>query len=313
MTKPDLLLIGPYRDSDMEALAKVYTLHRYWKATDKPAFLQALAPSVRAIGTRGDLRVPADIIAALPKLEIIACFGVGVDGIDLAAARARGIKVTNTPDVLTDDVADLAMALILAVARKLPEAQSHLISNAWKQGDFPLTTRASGKRIGIIGMGRIGQAIAERARAFKMDIAYFNRSPKAGLPYQATASIEELAGQSDFLVAALTGGKQTEGIVSASVLKALGPSGYFINVARGTVVDEAALITALQEKTIAGAALDVFRNEPNIDPAFLTLGNVVLVPHVGSATIETRAAMGKLVYDNLAAHFAGQPLLTPVP
>ena len=313
MTKPDLLLIGSYPEADMAALEKAYQVHRFWEAADKQAVLREIGPRIRAIGTRGDLTVPGDLIAALPRLEIIGCYGVGVDGIDLAVARSRKIAVTNTPDVLTDEVADLALALVLAIARKIPQAHLHVTSGAWKKDVFPLATKTSGKRLGIIGMGRIGQAIAERAAAFKMDISYYNRSPKQGLPYKACSTIEQLAEQSDFLVAALAGGKHTERLVSAEVLKALGPKGLFINVARGSVVDEPALLAALEAKTIAGAALDVFLNEPDIDPRFMKLDNVVLLPHVGSATVETRAAMGKLVLDNLAAHFAGDPLLTPVP
>lgn len=313
MTKPELLIIGPYPEKDMALLAESYTLHRLWEAGDKAAFLKSVGPNIKAVGTRGDLAVPADIIAALPNLEIIACYGVGVDGIDLATARSRGIRVTNTPDVLTDDVADLALGLLLAIARKLPQAQNHLLEGEWSKAPYPLTTQASRKRIGIVGMGRIGQAIAQRAAAFKMDIGYYNRSPKLDLPYTAYASIEDLASNTDFLVAALAGGKQTENLISRSAFEALGPTGYFINVARGSVVDEAALLDVLESNAIAGAGLDVFWNEPNINPRFMKLTNVVLVPHVGSATLETRGAMAKLVRDNLAAHFAGHPLLTRVP
>jgi lactate dehydrogenase-like 2-hydroxyacid dehydrogenase len=303
--------MGSYPEWDMAALAETYTLHRYWEAMDKAGFLNELAPVVRAIATRGDLGTSADVIAALPKLEIISCYGVGLDAIDLKTAKARGIHVTYTPNVLHEDVADLALALTLAIARRVPQGDVFVRSGKWATENFPLVTRMHGKRMGLIGMGMIGQAIATRATAFGMTVSYHSRSRRSDLSYSYFDSPVALASQSDFLIAAVTGGAATAKLVNADVLKALGPAGYFINVARGSVADEAALLAALENKTIAGAALDVYLNEPAIDPRFFTLDNVVLQPHHGSGTIETRKMMGQLVRDNLAAHFAGRPLPTP--
>jgi lactate dehydrogenase-like 2-hydroxyacid dehydrogenase len=312
MSKPEILMLGSYPQWDMDALEQSFTVHRYWEAADKPAFLAKVAKGVKALGTRGDLTIPADLYAALPNLEIIACYGVGVDGIDLKLAKSRNIAVTNTPGVLHEEVADIALALMLATARKLPQGERHLREGKWKDQPFPIATRTYGKRLGLIGIGAIGQAIARRAVAFNMPVAYTARSPRANLPYTFHATPVDLAANCDFLVAACTGGKETAGIVSAEVLQALGPKGYFVNIARGTVADEAALLAALQTGAIAGAGIDVFYNEPAIDERFFTLENAVLQPHVGSATEETRRAMGQLVRDNLAAHFAGRPPLTPV-
>jgi len=312
VTKPDLLMIGAYPQWDMDELERDYTVHRLWEAADQTAFIARHAANVRAVGTRGDLVCGADIINALPKLEIIGCYGVGTDGIDFTATRPRRIKVANTPDVLTDDVADFAIGLMISIARLMPQGERHLRAGLWPQSGMPLATKVSGKRLGIVGLGRIGQAVGKRAEAFGMTIGYFNRSPKLDSPYRRFESLAELASNSDFLVAVIAAGAATAKIVSRDVLKALGPDGYFINVARGSVVDEEALIEALQSKSIKGAALDVYLNEPTIDPRFLALENAVLLPHMGSASVETRKAMGKLVRDNLAAHFSGKPLLTEV-
>ncbi len=312
MSKPELILMGEYAATDMASLESDYTVHRYWEATDKVAFLASHAGTVRALATRGDLGVSGDVINALPSLELICCFGVGVDAIDLTEAKARGIKVTTTPNVLNEDVADLALALMLGIARQIPQADTFTRLGDWAKGNFPLLTRVNGKRLGILGLGRIGMAIARRAESFSMPVSYCTRSKRADVGYQYFASAAELAGHSDFLVAILPGGEATAKIVNADVLKALGPKGFFINVARGSVVDEAALLHALKTKAIAGAALDVFWNEPKINPRFFSLQNVVLHPHGGSGTSETRAAMGKLVRDNLAAYFASQPLLSPI-
>lgn len=312
MTKPEILMIGAYPEWDMDELERDYTVHRLWEAADQTAFIARHAANIRAVATRGDLVCGAEIINALPKLEIIGCYGVGTDGIDFSATRPRGIKVANTPDVLTDDVADLAIGLMISIARLMPQGERHLRAGLWPQSGMPLATKVSGKRLGIVGLGRIGQAIGKRAEAFGMTIGYCNRSPRPGSSYRRFESPAELAANSDFLVAAVAAGAATAKIVSRDVLKALGPSGYFINVARGSVADEEALIEALQSKSIKGAALDVYLNEPTIDRRFLTLENAVLLPHMGSASVETRKAMGKLVRDNLAAHFAGKPLLTEV-
>jgi lactate dehydrogenase-like 2-hydroxyacid dehydrogenase len=308
----DVLMIGPYPDREMRAMDEAWTVHRFWDMADKPGFLAARGASIRALATRGDLGADKALIDALPNLEIIVCFGVGTDGIDLAAARARGIRVTNTPDVLTGDVADLAIGLILDVMRAMPQGDQHDRTGAWAKGPMPLVRRFYGKKIGIAGFGRIGQAVARRAGGFDVEIGYFSRSAKPERPERYFPSLVELARWSDVLVVTLAGGGGTLDLVNRDVLAALGPEGYFVNVARGSVVDEAALLEALETKAIAGAGLDVFRNEPNIDPRFVKLSNVALQPHHASGTVETRAAMGQLVRDNLAAYFAGRPLLTPV-
>lgn len=307
-----LLLLGSYEPDDMLALEREYNVHRYWEAADKDKLLREVADKVRAIGTRGDIKIPPAVVAALPKLEIIACNGVGTDGINLVEAREKGVRVTNTPDVLNEDVADLALGLMLAIARHIPQADAFMRKGQWENGDYPLLNCMHGKRLGLVGIGRIGQAIAKRAASFNMEIAYHARHKKPDLAFSYFASPVGLARNVDFLVSIIPGGAATAKLINAEVLNALGPKGYFINVARGTVVDEEALLQALENKTIAGAALDVYLGEPNINPRFFALQNAVLHPHGGSATVETRAAMGKLVLDNLNAHFAGKPLLTPV-
>jgi lactate dehydrogenase-like 2-hydroxyacid dehydrogenase len=249
---------------------------------------------------------------ALPRLEIIANFGVGVDNIDLEAAKSRRIVVTNTPDVLNDCVADAAMALMLNTLRKFSRAETYLRSGEWAaKGPFPLSTSLGGKTLGMLGLGRIGSAIARRAEAFGMIIRYHTRSKK-DLPYAYDADPIKLASNSDVLMIAAPGGAETSCIVNAAVLDALGPRGYLINIARGTLVDEPVLLRYLQEQRIAGAGLDVYADEPRVPKEFLTLDNVVLLPHVGSATIETRTAMGKLQIENLRLHFAGKAVTTRV-
>ena len=312
MAKPVLLMLGSYPPHDMEELEKHFHILKFWEEKNQAAFLAAHAGDIRAIATRGDLGAKRELINQLPKLEVISCFGVGVDGIDLAACRDRGIKVTNTPDVLTEDVADLALALMLSIARQIPQADAYTRAGAWANGSFPLLTRMNGKRLGILGLGRIGLAIAKRAEGFSMTISYHTRLPRPECAYTYYPTAVELARKSDFLVAIVPGGAATDKLVDSKVLAALGSKGFLINVARGSVVDEEALLTALEAKSIAGAALDVFWKEPNINPRFFKLENVVLHPHGGSGTVETRAAMGKLVRDNLSAHFAGKSLLTPV-
>jgi len=312
MSKPEVLMIGPYPSWDMEDLETRYTIHRLWEVEDRETFLARQGSSIRAVATRGELGASAELLKKLPKLEIVSCYGVGTDAIDLNFARENGIRVTNTPDVLTEDVADLGMALMLAVARRLPEGDAHVRDGGWSKGNMHLTTRVCGKRVGVVGMGRIGAAFARRAAAFDCTVSFFARSPKPNLPYAFVSDLVELARRSDFLVVTLAGGEGTRGIVTAEVIEALGPDGIFINISRGTTVDEAALLDALEHGRIRGAGLDVFLNEPAINPRFSQLKNVVLQPHHGSGTVETRQAMGKLVRDNLAAHFSGQPLLTPV-
>lgn len=309
---PHVLMTGAYPEWDMTPMQSAYTLHRLWEAPDRAAFIAEHAGSVRAIATRGELGASAELIAALPKLELVACYGVGTDAIDLAACRARGIRVSNTPDVLNGDVADLAVGLMLALQRRIPAGDAFVRSGAWAEGGVPLATRVFGQRVGIAGFGRIGGTIARRLSGFDVELGYFSRSPKADSPHRHFASLEAMADWCDVLIVILPGGDATRGIVGAQVLKALGPRGWLVNVSRGTTVDEGALLQALEQRSIAGAALDVFLNEPRIDPRFAALDNVVLTPHQGSGTEQTRRAMGELVRRNLEAHFAGQPLVTPV-
>ncbi|MDE3026984.1 MAG: 2-hydroxyacid dehydrogenase [Paracoccaceae bacterium] len=312
MTKPHVLQIGSYPEWDEAPLREAYTLHRYYAAHDPAALLADVGPKVRAIATSGTAGASQDLIRACPNLELIAIYGVGFDAVDLATCRARGIAVTNTPGVLTDDVADLAITMMLALTRRTLQADTWVRSGRWAaQGPFPLGRRAFGRRAGILGLGRIGTAIAHRLSGFDMDIAYSARSAKA-TPWTFLPDPVALAARSDILFVALAASAETRDIVNAEVLRALGPDGIIINISRAANIDESALLDALECGGIAGAALDVFEAEQNLNPRFLLLDNVLLQPHIGSATIETRRAMGQLMRDNLFAHFAGHPLLTPV-
>ncbi|MBL8346825.1 MAG: 2-hydroxyacid dehydrogenase [Rubrivivax sp.] len=279
-----------------------------------PAAFAAAAPRIRAVAASGESKLPAELVGRLPALEIVAVMGVGYDGIDVPACKARGAMVTHTPDVLNDDVADLALGLMLSAARQLPAADRYVRAGEWAaKGPMPLARKMSGARCGIVGMGRIGKAIAHRAQAFGMSIAYTARSAKADLPFRFFPSAEALAAESDFLVIITPGGAGTKHMIDAKVLRALGKKGILVNVARGSVVDEAALIEALEQGVIGGAGLDVFENEPNVPERLRALPHVVMVPHIGSATTSTRQAMADLALANLEAHFAGRPLKTPVP
>lgn len=312
MTKPDILMMGAYPQWDMDDLEQRYRLFKVWEADDRDALIAAAAGSVRAIATRGELGASAELMAKLPNLEIVSCYGVGTDAIDLAYAKSRGIRVTNTPDVLTGDVADIAIGLSLAICRQIREGHDYVLSGQWAKANMGLVTRFFGKKVGIAGMGRVGAATAKRAAGFDCDIRYFDTQARDDLPWDFEPDLKALAAWADFLIVTIAGGPSTFGIINADVLAALGPDSYLINVSRGTTVDEPALLAALESKVIKGAALDVFHNEPRIDPRFLTLPNALLQPHHASGTVETRKAMGQLVRDNLAAHFAGKPLITPV-
>lgn len=281
--------------------------------TDPAAFAR-VAPTIRAIAAGGESKVRAELIQTLPALEIISVMGVGYDGVDVAAAKARGAVVTHTPEVLNDDVADLAIGLMLSAARQLPAADRYVRSGDWAaKGPMPLARKMSGARLGLIGMGRIGQAIAHRALAFGMSVAYTARSAKPLLPYAFHPDAVALARESDFLVAITPGGAGTRKLINAEVLEALGSEGILVNVARGSVVDEEALIDALERGVIAGAGLDVFEAEPKVPERLRALPHVVLAPHIGSATGQTRQAMAALAFANLGAQFDGQPVHTPVP
>lgn len=305
-----LIQIAPVYALTQAQLERDYNVFRWFDAPDRESVLR-LAGGVRVAVTSGFFGMSAALMEKLPRLELIACFGVGVDAIDLAAARARGIQVTNTPDVLTDDVADLAIGLMLATLRRIPQGDRFTRDGRWPQGNFGLFAKASGKRMGIVGMGRIGQAIAHRAAAFDMPIAYHGPSRK-DVPWRYEPDLVALARDVDVLVAACPGGAATRGLVNRAVLEALGPTGAFINIARGSVVDEPALVELLQAGQLGSAGLDVFADEPKVPAALFELDNVVLSPHQASATHETRAAMGQLVLDNVAAFCAGKPLVTPV-
>jgi lactate dehydrogenase-like 2-hydroxyacid dehydrogenase len=310
--KHDLILTAKGHAGTQQRMEREFNLIKLWEQPDRAAALRAAAPKVRALAHTGHSKVDAALMDALPKLEIIANFGVGVDQIDLDAAKARGIVVTNTANALNDCVADCAMALVLNALRKFPQADCYLRAGRWKsKGTYPFTTALGGKTLGILGLGRIGEEIAGRARAFKMDIRYHNRNRK-NLPYAYDPDPVTLAKNSDVLLAITPGGRETEKLVNAAVLDALGPQGYFINVARGSVVDQAVLLKYLQENRIAGAGLDVFEKEPDVPPEFFELDNVVLLPHMASATNETRTAMGDLQIENILLHLSGQAVKTPV-
>jgi lactate dehydrogenase-like 2-hydroxyacid dehydrogenase len=312
MAAEHVLMIGPYPEWDMADLEARYAVHKFWEAADKSAFLRECAGSIRAVATRGELGASATLMAGLPNLEIVSCYGVGTDAIDLGHARAHNIRVTNTPDVLTEDVADIGIGLLLATARKIPQADAHVRSGAWARGGMPLVTRVHGKKLGIAGMGRIGAAVARRAAAFDCEISCFSMNRRSDLPYEYVDTLVGLARRNEFLIVTMAGGESTKHIVNAEVLAALGPDGILVNISRGSTVDEPALLSALESGGIKAAGLDVFWNEPRIDPRFLALDNVVLQPHHASGTIETRKAMGQLVRANLAAHFSGRALVTPV-
>lgn len=310
--KPEIILVEPMMASIEAKLDDAYTVHRLSAYPDRAALLAEVGPRVRAIATGGGTGAARDLVDALPNLGIIAINGIGTDAVDLVHARARGIRVTTTPGVLTDDVADLAMALLLAGMRRLTQADRFVRAGRWPTDRMPLARKATGKRLGILGLGGIGRAVARRAEGFGMEIAYTNRKPADGAPWRFVPDPVRLAADSDILVVAVTGGTATRHLVDRAVLDALGPEGLLVNVARGSVVDEEALVAALAEGRLGGAALDVFANEPHVPEALFAMDQVVLVPHQASATQETRTAMGELVLANLAAYFAGEPLPTPV-
>lgn len=312
MKDVEILSVGPMYPVSLETLANDFTVHTLWQSQDKPALIAKVRDRIRAIQSFGPYGVDAKLIDTLPKLEIIANAGVGVDAIDLVAAKRRGVIVTNTPDVLNDCVADLAMGLTIATLRRMIVADRYVREGNWPKGAMPFARRVSGKSMGILGLGRIGKAIAKRAEAFDMRVAYHGRKPQADVAYKYYASLTEMARDCDVLMVICAGGADTYHLVNAEVLAALGPEGTLINVARGSVVDELALVKALADGTLGAAGLDVFEAEPQVPEALWTMDNVVLQPHVASATHETRKAMGDLTVDNLRAHFAGKPVLTPV-
>jgi lactate dehydrogenase-like 2-hydroxyacid dehydrogenase len=316
MAKPGLLHTGPMMDLIEQGVAPAFEVHRLHQAPDREALLTRIAPSVRAIctGSHTGVRTDAALMARFPNLKIIGNFGVGYDTIDIPVAANRGVIITNTPDVLTEEVADTTLGLLLATLREFYDAEKWLRDGRWPgEGDYRLTASLRDRSVGIAGFGRIGKAIARRIEAFGIPVSYFGRNPQAGVANRYYSDLVTMARDIVTLILVIPGGPATANLVDARVLEALGPRGILINMARGSVVDEAALIAALKARTILRAGLDVFVGEPNINPEFMQLDNVTLLPHVGSASNHTRGAMGQLVVDNLLAFAAGKPPKTPVP
>ncbi len=312
MTKPDVMMLYPMRPKAMEQLEAAYSLHRYDQAGDKGAFLEEHGAKCRAIATNGHAPLTREIIARMPNLELVACSSAGFEGFDLAAMAERGIRLSNSSAALCDDVADTAIMLMLAARRSLVRADAYVRSGEWaEKGMFPLQTTLNGKVLGIVGLGTIGQAIARRGEAMGMAVRYWNRRRK-DVPWTFVPDLSDLAEQADNLVVIVAGGEGTRHLISRDVMEALGPGGLLVNVSRGSVVDEAALIDMLGSGALGGAALDVYASEPDADPHLTALPNVTLFPHHASGTVETRDAMAQLVVDNIAALFAGRDLVTPV-
>lgn len=308
----DVLVMYPPRPGAMEQLGKAYRLHRYDQAKDKAAFVAEFGPRCEAVATNGHEPLTEAHLAHLPKVRIVACSSAGFEEIDVDALTRHGIPFTNSSAALFDDVADTALMLTLAARRELVAGHDYVRSGDWgRKGMYPLLSAIGGKRAGILGLGTIGMAIARRFEPLGLEIGYAARSVKP-VPYRRFATALELAEWSDILVAIVPGGPETEKMIGRAELEALGPKGTLINVARGSVVDEPALVEALRSGKLGSAALDVYWNEPTPDPALTALPNVTLYPHHASGTVETRDAMSQLVVDNIAACFAGRPLLTPV-
>jgi lactate dehydrogenase-like 2-hydroxyacid dehydrogenase len=315
MKSPDVLMPAKGMDLIEEQLSARLSLHRLWLEPNPDLWLAEWGPRIRAIATTGG-HAPLDeaYMRQFPKLEIISSFGVGYDNIDAKAARRLGIIVTNTPGVLDDEVADTTLGLMIMTVRQLPQAERYLRAGQWSaKGAYPLTPSLRGRTVGILGLGRIGKAIATRVGAFGLDVVYHGRRAQADVPYRYYSSLVDMAKAVDILIVVAPGGPGTRHIINAEVLEALGPDGVLINVARGTLVDEKALIEALRNKTILAAGLDVFENEPSVPQELIALENAVLLPHVGSASIRTRRAMAECVVSNLFAWADGKPPLTPVP
>lgn len=312
MSKTDLLLVSPMMPMVEEQLDRAFTVHRLAKAADHDKFLAEVGPNIRAIATTPGGPVDGALMQKLPKLEMIGAFGVGYDSIDAKWAGEHGIAVSNTPDVLNEEVADTALGLLLATIRQFPQADRYLREGKWLQKPFPLTVTLQDRTVGMVGMGRIGKAIAKRLEAFNVPVVYHSRNKAAGVGYKHYPGLIAMAKDVDALIVITPGGPATRHLVNAKVLEALGPNGILVNVARGSVVDEQALIAALRDKKILSAGLDVFEDEPKVPQELIDMEHVVLLPHVGSASVHTRNAMGQLVVDNLLSWAAGKGPLTPV-
>ncbi|MCA3636963.1 MAG: 2-hydroxyacid dehydrogenase [Methylobacterium sp.] len=315
MRYPDfpVLITQPMMPLIQQGIESLFPSARLSEQEDRAGFLAREGARFKGVVTGQGAASDDALFAALPNLRIVSSFGVGYDLVDARAAKARGIVVTNTPDVLTDEVADLAMGLLISTVRRLPQADQHVRKGLWLKGNFPLSDTLRGKTMGILGLGRIGKAIARRAEAFGLKLVYHGRAQQADVHYPFYASLVEMAKASDILMIIAPGGPSTRRIVDRAVMEALGPEGTLINVARGTLVDEPVMVEMLQSGALGAAGLDVFEDEPKVPEALFALENVVLLPHVGSASVHTRNRMGQLVVDNVIALAEGRPPLTPVP
>ncbi|WP_050299151.1 2-hydroxyacid dehydrogenase [Yersinia frederiksenii] len=311
-SKQAVLIIAPVMDYLTEKLEQNFTVHKLFQVTDPDEFLAEQGKNIKAIVTRGDIGVTNEVLALLPEVQIISIFGVGTDAVDLDMTRERNIIVTTTPGVLTDDVADTALGLIIATSRRLCQADKFLRAGQWPHSSLPLSSKVTGKRLGIFGMGRIGQAIARRAAGFDMQIAYTDTVHIESLPYQYVPDLITLAKQSDILVVAISGGKDSAGLVNKTTFSAMPNHALLINIARGSMINQDDLIHALQQQEIGGAGLDVFADEPNVPQTLIDMDNVVLLPHIASATTETRIQMSDIVFSNILAHFSGEKAPTAI-
>lgn len=311
-SKQAVLIIAPVMDYLTEKLEQTFTVHKLYQVTDQAEFLAEQGNNIKGIVTRGDIGVTNEVLALLPEVQIISIFGVGTDAVDLDYTRERNIIVTTTPGVLTDDVADTALGLIIATSRRFYQASQFLRAGEWPNGSLPLSSKVTGKRLGIFGMGRIGRAIARRAVGFDMQIAYIDTVHDSSLPYQYVPDLISLAKQSDILVVAISGGKDSAGLVDKAIFTAMPNHGILINIARGSMVNQDDLISALQQQQIGGAGLDVFADEPHVPQALIEMDNVFLLPHIASATTDTRIQMSDIVFSNILAHFSGETAPTAI-
>ena len=307
----NILIMSLFPERVISHFDETFNTFKLYEQENKEKYLKDISEQIDGIAVMGPTLVSEEIINALPKLKIIGNFGVGFDAIDIKKATEANVKVTNTPDVLNDEVADTAVALTLSVYRKIIEANQFLLNKSWLKSEFPLSRKFSGSKFGILGMGRIGNAIARRIQSFNCEISYHSRNKK-DVNYKYFNTLENLAEHVDTLCVITPGGEETKHLVNKNILEKLGKNGVLINIARGSVVDQQALIEALKTGVISAAGLDVFDNEPNVPEDLMKLNNVVLLPHVGSATVETRYQMGKMVYDNIVAFFKNEKLLSPV-
>jgi lactate dehydrogenase-like 2-hydroxyacid dehydrogenase len=312
--KTEVLLIGPPKRVVVKGLTTAFDMIKFSDVKDPDKFFAETAPRLRAIAVSAtEERIPGALMSRFPRLEIVSSFGVGYDHVEVAWAAAHGVTVTNTPDVLTEEVADTALGLLLCTAREFPQAERYLRAGKWAQKGYPLSKATLRNRtVGLVGMGRIGQAIARRLEAMQVPVVYHSRRPAAGVSYKHYPKLIDMARDVGVLLVITPGGAATKNLINAEVLAALGRDGILINMARGSVVDEPALIKALQDKTIMSAGLDVYQNEPHVPPELIAMDDVVLFPHLGSASVATRERMDQLIVDNLLAWAAGKPPLTPV-